>query len=333
MNLDPSVMMRIANTYKEDSFFLPIMEHPDQYPRFQISDNSLIYVDDRRLCIPECKETCEMLLRQHHDNEDHFGIAKTRQGLVARYFWPGLSRSVRTYVNSCSSCLRNKATNQLPAGFLHSLPVPLDRFADIAMDFVGPFPKSKRYDTILVITDRLTNYVKIEPTLQTATAEDIAGVVYKSWCRQFGLPRRIVSDRDKLFNSQFWRELLRLLGIKVMMSTAFHPETDGSSERSNKTVIEALRAYINRQQDDWMKHLTHVELAMNNSVNATHQQSPTEMLYGTSLRLFPAIENIDTTVPRVAEFIERINESQVIAKDNHLTAKTIQTRNSNRKRR
>ena len=79
------------------------------------------------------------------------------------------------------------------------------------------------------------------------------------------------------------------MGIKVLMSTAFHPETDGSLERSNKTVIEALRAYVNCQQNDWMQHLVHVELAMNNSVNATHQHSPTEMLYGTSVRLFATV--------------------------------------------
>jgi RNase H-like domain found in reverse transcriptase/Reverse transcriptase (RNA-dependent DNA polymerase)/Integrase zinc binding domain/Chromo (CHRromatin Organisation MOdifier) domain/Retrotransposon gag protein/Integrase core domain len=331
--IDPEFVQRLKDAYETDGFFKPILDDISQYPRFQISDNGLIYVDDGRLCIPRCRETREALLYQHHDNENHFGDGKTRQSIAREYFWPGITKDVRRYRKSCDVCIRTKSSTQSPAGFLHSLPVPIDRFADIAMDFVGPLPVSEGFDMLLVITDRLTNYVKIEPVLETATAKDIASVVYKSWCRQFGLPRRIVSDRDKLFKSHFWRELLRLMGIKVLMSTAFHPETDGSSERSNKTVIEALRAYVNRQQNDWMKHLVHVELAMNNSVNATHQHSPTEMLYGTSVRLFPTIENIDTTVPGVAEFIERINESQAIAQDNHLAAKTIQTRNANRKRR
>ena len=89
----------------------------------------------------------------------------------------------------------------------------LYQYTDIAMDFVGPFPKSDGYDMILVIMDRLTNYVRIEPTYSTATAPDIALLVHSTWCRQFGLPQRIVSDRDKLFMSQFWKTLHKLLGI------------------------------------------------------------------------------------------------------------------------
>jgi hypothetical protein len=89
------------------------------------------------------------------------------------------------------------------------------------MDFVGPLPRSKGYDTILVITDRFTNYVRIEPTVQTASAKDIARKVYETWCRQFGMPSTIVSDRDKLFTSQFWKELHRLLRIKLGMSTSY----------------------------------------------------------------------------------------------------------------
>src|SRR5438046_6819022 len=92
--------------------------------------------------------------------------------------------------------------------------------------------------------------------------------------RLFGLPQRIVSDRDKLFMSQFWKALHKLLGIEIQASTAYHPQTDGSSERSNKTVIQALRNYVNRRQTDWTKHLIHVETAMNNSVNATTELAP-----------------------------------------------------------
>jgi hypothetical protein len=102
------------------------------------------------------------------------------------------------------------------------------------------------------------------------------------------------------------------------------PPTDGSSEMSK---IEELSAYVNTQQTDWSEHLVHVELAMNNSVNATKQQIPTEMLYGTSVCLFPALENADTKVPAI--FVS-VNESIAIAKDNYLTAKTIQIQQANK---
>ena len=247
---DPKIRDEIRKSYREDSFFKPIIENPEQYPLYVVKDNGLIYFHDGRLCISDSKSTRELLLHQHHDNENHFGTGKSYQALSSRYFWPGLSKDVRKYTASCFQCLRNKSSNQAPAGLLHSLPVPHERFSDIVMNFVSLFLKSDGYDMILVITDRLTNYVRIESTHSTATASDIALLVYNTWCRQFGLPQRIVSDRDKLFMSQFWKALHKLLGIEIQTSTSYHPQTDGSSERSNKTVIQALRNYVNRRQTD-----------------------------------------------------------------------------------
>jgi transposase InsO family protein len=130
------------------------------------------------------------------------------------------------------------------------------------------------------MTDRLTNYVKFEPTHSTATSAEIAELVYRSWYRQFGLPKAMTSDRDKLFTSGFWKELHKRIRVDLRMSTSYHPETDGSSERSNKTMIEALRHYVNLRHSDWADHLIHVEAAMNNSVNATTGKTPTELVYG-----------------------------------------------------
>src|SRR5438045_2643780 len=105
------------------------------------------------------------------------------------YYWPSVQRDVELYIKSCTSCARNKSTTQAPAGFLHPLPIPKDRFAEIALDFVGTLVPSKGFDTILIMTDRLTNYVKFEPTYSTATAQDIADLVDRSWYRRFGLPK------------------------------------------------------------------------------------------------------------------------------------------------
>ena len=117
------------------------------------------------------------------------------------------------------------------------------------------------------------------------------------------------------------------------MSTAFHPETDGSSERSNKTVIESVRHYVSVRQHDWSEHLTHVELAMNNSVNATTGMTPTELLYGTSLRLVPHPANTHSEFPAVTEFLERIDEAVTHAQDQHAVAKTRQATQANKHRR
>ena len=147
------------------------------------------------------------------------------------------------------------------------------------------------------------------------------------------MPKAITSDRDKLFTSKFWKELFKKSKVQLRMSTAYHPETDGASERSNKTFIEALRLYVNVRQSDWAKHLMHVEIVMNNSVNATTGKAPNELLYGTTVRLFPTVNPNSTNVPAVADYIERIQESIAIARDNHTVAKTRQTTNANKHRR
>ena len=160
----------IQKAYHEDAFFKSIIEHPERYPQYQLLDSLLFIVEDGRLYIPNCRNIRTRLLRQHHDNENYFGIAKTRGALTALYFWPNIAKDVVTYINSCSTCLRNKSTTQASAEFLHSLSILQDQFADIAIDFIGPIPECNGFDMLLLMTDRLTNYVRIIPTRSTATA-------------------------------------------------------------------------------------------------------------------------------------------------------------------
>jgi len=132
------------------------------------------------------------------------------------------------------------------AGVLHPLPIPLDHFSEISMNFIVPMPKSWSFDTLFVVINRLTGYTKIKPTLQIATTKDIAELFHYTWYHQFGLPCAIVSDRDKLFLSKFWKELHHFLNIKIKLSTAYHTETDGSTESVNKTIIVSLCHYVNK---------------------------------------------------------------------------------------
>src|SRR5436190_22469219 len=104
-----------------------------------------------------------------------------------------------------------------------------------------------------------------------------------------------------VFMSQFWKALHKFLGIEIQASTSYHPQTDGSSERSNKTVIQAIRNYVNRRQTDWAKHLVHVEIATNNSVNTTTELAPTELLYGSPIRLFPTLDETDVSNIRLPD--------------------------------
>jgi hypothetical protein len=336
VEFDPDILDSIRKCYPDDSLFAPVIKNPERYPLFQINDGLIFF--ESRLCIPSNDRISrEKLLKLHHDElGNHFAVDKTRRSLMQDYYWPSIQKDVDLYTKSCVSCGRNKSSTQAPAGFLHSMPIPELRFDELALDFVGPIATSSGFDMILVMTDRLTDYVKLEPTLSTATAKDIAVLVYKSWYRHFGLPKAITSDRDKLFTSNFWKELHKRIKVSLRMSTSFHPETDGSSERSNKTMIEALRHYVNLRHTDWADHLVHVEAAMNNSVNATTGKTPTELVFGAPLRLFPSPRDLakpTQDVPAVSDYIQRIQDNIALARDRHAAAKTKQTTYANRKRR
>lgn len=125
-------------------------------------------------------------------------------------------------------------------GPLHPLPIPDNRCDSVAIDFVGLLPLDEGYNSLVTFTDRLRSDIRIIPTTTTLTAEKFADLFFKHWYCENGLPLEIISDRDKLFLSRFWRELHRLTGIKLKMSTAYHPESDGASEWTNKMVIQAI---------------------------------------------------------------------------------------------
>lgn len=213
----------------------------------RVSDG-LLYVGDR-LVIPRHGPLREQLFRLAHDAMGHFGSEKSYTTLRNSYYWPNMRRDLEPlYVPSCEVCQRNKSLTRRPAGPLHPLPVPDARGDSIAMDFVGPLPDDDGYNCLLTITDRLGSDIRIVPTRTDLTAEELAEVFFREWYCNHGLPLEIISDRDKLFISRFLKALHRLTGVNVKMSSAYHPQTDGTSEPTNKTIVQALRFHVQRNQ-------------------------------------------------------------------------------------
>jgi predicted RNA methylase len=135
------------------------------------------------------------------------------------------------------------------------LPVVFTRGDSIAMDFIGPLLVDNGYDSILTIMDCLRAEVRIIPTHTDITASDLAVIFFNSWYCENGLPSDIVCDQDKLFVSQFWTALMKLMGVKIKMSTSYHPETDGACECTNKTVNQMLHFHIKCNQRGWVRTL------------------------------------------------------------------------------
>ena len=235
------------------------------------------------LYIPDAGNLRLQCLQEVHDHpiSGHVGMHKTRDLLARAYWWPSWSKDVHEYVRTCASCQRNKAGNTKRAGQLQPLPIPDAPWMSVGMDWITHLPATPRgHTSILVCVDRLSKMVHLIATKDTSGAEDTARLFFDNVVRLHGVPKSIVSDRDARFTSHFWASLCDRLGVDRSMSTAFHPETDGQTERCNRILQDMLRHYINPMHNDWDEHLSAVEFAINNSYQESIQMSPFMLVYG-----------------------------------------------------
>ncbi len=261
------------------------------------------------------------LLREAHDVSvsGHLGRDKTAERLSRHYYWPRMMATVAEYVRSCPACQVHKASTSAPLGLLHPLPAPEHRWESVSMDFIAPLSTTKSgHDAMMVVVDRLTKMIHAIPTTVTATAQQVARLYFDNVFRLHGLPTSVVSDRDPKFTSEFWSALSKLTGTHLAMSTANHPQTDGQTERANRTLIEMLRAYVTPHHDDWDEWLTPVEFAYNDSVHATtghtpfflntgqHPHTPLSLASSSSIPSSTAQpESAEAFLRRMAQHIER----------------------------
>jgi hypothetical protein len=195
-----------------------------------LSHNGLIFIGER-LIILKYKDLCENLFRLAHDDLGHFGANKTYGNLREAFYWPNMQRDlINTYVPSCIDCQRNKNLMLRPRGPLHPLQAPDKHFDSVAIDFIGPLLKDDGFDCIVIMTDRLGANIQIIACNIDMTAEDFAMIFFNHWFCENGCPLELITDCNKLFMLRFWKALMKLSGIKHKMLTAFHPQTDGTSE-------------------------------------------------------------------------------------------------------
>ncbi|GJW56420.1 putative reverse transcriptase domain-containing protein [Tanacetum coccineum] len=215
----------------------------------------------------------------------HPGSEKMYQDVKKLYWWPNMKADIATYVSKCLTCAKVKAEHQRQSGLLVQPEIPQWKWDNITMDFVTKLPKSSQgYDTIWVIVDRLTKSAIFIPMKETDPLEKLARMYLKEVVTRHGIPVSIICDRDPRFASNFWRSLQKALGTSLDMSTAYHPQTDGQSERTIQTLEDMLRACVIDFGNGWVKHLPLVEFSYNNSYHASIKAAPFEALYGRKCR-------------------------------------------------
>ena len=209
--------------------------------------------------MPDSSGLRELLLTEHHDVgiAGHFGVGKTLLYLQRQYYWPNMKVFVKNYINSCEFCQRNKSSNQAPAGFLQPLEIPSQKWQSVSMDFIVALPTTERgFDAVITVVDRLTKMVHYIPTTTNATALDTARLFFSNVVALHGVPINIVSDRDPKFISAVWSALWEMMGTKLSMSTAYHPQSDGQSEILNRILEDMLRTFCaTDHHNNWDLHL------------------------------------------------------------------------------
>ena len=189
--------------------------------------------------IPSSKTVKHKILKELHDSEaaGHLGYQKTVKAVNRGFWWHGITEDIKDYVFSCQKCQEMKSLRQAPSGLLQPLPIPKGKWQDISMDFITELPKSSSgNDAIMTVVDRATKMTHFIATKTDISAPEVAELFRDHIWKMHGIPRSIVSDRDSRFVSIFWRSLMKLVGTKLRFSTAYHPQTDGQSEKMNDVV-------------------------------------------------------------------------------------------------
>ena len=253
------------------------------------------------------------MIKIHH-SWGHPRIDKTLELITQNYWWPGMKKDIQKYMASCNTCQTVKPDQQAKAAPLHPNEIPEGPWQVVSIDMMSLLPESKGFDTILVVVDWFTKKSFSLPTNSTIMSKGIATLYQDRVFSEHGIPKKVISDWGPQFVSKFMKELYETMGIKGNPSTAYHPQTDGQTERVNQSVEEFLTMFVNDKQDNWSDWLSIVQFCHNDHKHSAMTYSPFFLIYGYHLNkgLEPKQEYM---VEEAGDFIQWIEEACKLAKN------------------
>lgn len=302
-----ALRMFIATNSVAKELYQQIESNPTSKPDFVTRDGLIIF--KTRIFVPPDSALQHLIIHEYHDTPigGHSGIQRTTARISANFYWPNLRKDVTNYIDACSICQQVKSPTTCPQGLLQPLSLPDQVWESISMDFITHLPSSGGKTVIWVVIDRLTKYGHFIALPTKFSAVELASLFVREIYRLHGQPCTIVSDRDKLFMSEFWQELFRLQGTSLATSSAYHPQTDGQTEVLNRCLEDYLRCFVSESGTDWLNHLPWAEWNYNTAWHSAIQMTPFQAVYG-------------RCPPRVLDYLP--GSSQVAAVDISLTDRT-----------
>ena len=287
LNSLPSFEQHVLEGYATDPWFaVPENVANSRFSRrdgFWFRQQEVHGLKVNALVLPNAHNLYHRVLSLCHDHpmSGHLGTTKTLDFVLRRFWWPGVRNFVREYCSTCDSCQRVKPEHTFPAGKLLPHAIPSLKWREVTMDFVTDLPPdSKDNNAIFVVVDRLTKMVHFTPCRTTINAVEAAQLFYDNVVRLHGIPAKIICDRDPKFRSAFFLSFLALSGVEVALSTSYHPQTDGQTERKNRDLEDMLRHYVSGDLTNWSQFLSMVEFAVNNSFHESIKTTPFLLNYG-----------------------------------------------------
>ena len=306
VEMDEAFRKRLLAGYRTDPAWIKVSAMMDAnakmdgegavLPFVRGTDPSLIFHRDKytgleRLCIP--KSLIKEILEMAH-GDGHPGFDRTFDTVSKSWYIRKLSKHLHSYIKHCPDCLALQTRRHKPYGFMQPIESPSIPFHTLTLDFILALPLSEEgFDCALTVTDKFTKRTTYIPGKSTWTAEEWAiALLDRLDIGDWGIPKVLLSDRDPKFLSELWKALFNKLGVKLLYSTAYHPQTDGSSERTNQTAEIALRFYLHTlgKPSAWPTVLPRMQALLNNAQSATTTKSPNELSYG--FRLNKALDLI-----------------------------------------
>ncbi|CAN0860162.1 Transposon Tf2-6 polyprotein [Linum grandiflorum] len=286
------------------------------------------------ICVGKGGTLRKQLLELFHASPvgGHSGMQATYQRVKQYFYWEGMKTEVTKLVAECDICKRCKAENVPYPGLLQPLPVPDQAWKHISMDFIDGLPKTGGKDVILVVIDRFTKYGHFIALTHPYTAVSVSQSFMEGVFKLHGMPETIVTDRDVVFTSTFWKELFKLQGTKLHYSTAYHPQTDGQTERLNRCLEDYLRCMILDQPRTWKQWLAMAEWWYNTNFHTSLKITPFEALYGYPPSAFSVQNPLSTAVAAVEEKLQHQHQLISHLRDNLATAQNRQKQFADRRR-
>ncbi len=272
---------------------------------------------NRQIQPPECSANLvfvpepfhQPLLNQVHTSRSsgHPGITATEHLLWNRFWWPTLLTDAAKFIHNCHICSTTKSLRQLPAGLLQPLPTPRLPWSHVAIDFITDLPNSQCNTTILTIVDRFSKVCRLIPLPKLPTSLETAELLCNQVFRYYGLPNDIVSDRGPQFTSRIWSAFLKSLNVNISLTSGYHPQSNGQTERLNQEVIRFRRSYCQQQQTEWSRYLMWAEYAQNSLTKPATGMTPFKCILGFQPPMFPW-SGEPTELPSITEWLQRSEE-------------------------